>query len=506
METTNRRMSRRRFLTGMAGIAASGALLAACGGRQLAPTPIQAASTAPAARDAAPRLLTGMIGRADYRIQAPAAWNGTLLLYSHGMVFPDQPNPAMEVSDPATAQALLAQGYALAGTSYSTRGWAIEQAMAEQLALLDLFARQVSTPERTIAWGDSLGGMVSAGLVQCHPERFAGALPMCGPQMGGVALWNGFLDSQYAFKTLLAPDDPALQIVRIADPNATFQRALDTFTAAQQSPAGRARLALATALYPTSDAHTASAPAPVPTDPAARAQYLVGWFRYSVMGLPFVIRPDVEARAGGNPSFNTGISYRELFARSPGRERVVSMYRQAGLDLDTDLQTLEDGPRVAADLGAVDYLRRFIVYDGALAVPVLTLHTIGDPLVAVAGEQAYAETIATAGGASLLRQVYVDRAGHTTYTPAERLAALAQLVRRIDTGRWDDAALAPAALTATATALGPSLNVQAPGNTWAAPADGAAPPAFAAFQPPPYTRPFDARTPNPDAASPGAAS
>src|SRR5215218_8112386 len=146
------------------------------------------------ARAAAPRTLTGKIGQAAYRIQVPEPWNGTLVLYSHGYVVPGQPNPPYEASDPLTGAALLAQGYALAGSSYSGTGWVVEQALQDQIALLDLFAAQVGAPQRTIAWGDSLGGMITAGLVQRYPGRFAGALPMCGVLMGGVAVWNGGLD------------------------------------------------------------------------------------------------------------------------------------------------------------------------------------------------------------------------------------------------------------------------------------------------------------------------
>src|SRR4051794_16460690 len=143
-------------------------------------------TTATATNAAAPRTLTGKIGQADYRIEMPETWNGALALYSHGYVVPGQPNPAYEASDPLTGAALLAQGYALAGTSYSGTGWAVEQALQDQIALLDLFTAQVGTPQRMIAWGDSLGGLVTAGLVQRYPGRFAGALPICGVLMGGV--------------------------------------------------------------------------------------------------------------------------------------------------------------------------------------------------------------------------------------------------------------------------------------------------------------------------------
>src|SRR5258708_34975986 len=70
----------------------------------------------------------GILGGAYYTIAVPANWNGTLVLYSHGYVSSTSPllNPAPDAGDPLTAAALLQQGYALAGSSYSQNGWALQ--------------------------------------------------------------------------------------------------------------------------------------------------------------------------------------------------------------------------------------------------------------------------------------------------------------------------------------------------------------------------------------------
>jgi hypothetical protein len=39
-------------------------------------------------------VLQGTLGGASYIIVVPSNWNGKLVLYSHGYVFPGQPNPA----------------------------------------------------------------------------------------------------------------------------------------------------------------------------------------------------------------------------------------------------------------------------------------------------------------------------------------------------------------------------------------------------------------------------
>lgn len=86
---------------------------------------------------------------ATYLIEVPANWNGTLFLYSHGYTIPDSPNPASDAGDPFTRVFMLSSGFALAGSSYATTGWAVHEAIPDQIAVLDLFNQLV--PSRTIA-------------------------------------------------------------------------------------------------------------------------------------------------------------------------------------------------------------------------------------------------------------------------------------------------------------------------------------------------------------------
>src|SRR5579863_6917860 len=139
------------------------ALLALVSGLLYSSVTIPNALAAPAAGT-----YTGTIDGAAYKIEIPASWNGTLVLYSHGYVAPGSPNPAQDVGDPVTGAWLLAHGYALAGSSYSTTGWALQQAFHDQIALLDYFDQTFGQPSRTIAWGHSLGGIITAGLVQLN--------------------------------------------------------------------------------------------------------------------------------------------------------------------------------------------------------------------------------------------------------------------------------------------------------------------------------------------------
>ena len=135
---------------------------------------------------------------------------------------------------------MLAAGYALAGSSYAKTGWAVHEAIPDQIAVLDVFQNVVGTPTKTIAWGHSLGGLITAGLVQEFPSRFSAALPMCGVVAGGVGLWNEALDGAFAFNTLVA--NGTLKVVHITNAAANFNNAEGILATAQATPQGKAQL------------------------------------------------------------------------------------------------------------------------------------------------------------------------------------------------------------------------------------------------------------------------
>jgi len=425
--------------------------------------------------------------QATYEIQCPAGqWNGTLFLYSHGYVAPGSANPAEDVGDPVTGGWLLSHGYALAGSSYATAGWAIQQALPDQISTLDVFDQTYATPSRTIAWGHSLGGIITAGLIQRYPDRFTAALPMCGVLSGGVATWNTALDSSFGFQQLL---DPSVQVVNITNPTANLSNAEAAATAAQQTSQGRARLALAAALDDTPGWFTPLSAEPARRDVTAQEanQYL--WDTQVDFPFAFALRAELEARAGGNPSWNTGVSYFTQLSRSADRAEVVALYHAAGLSLTADLQKLNHATRISARPSAVRYLAQNIAFDGQLPVPVLTMHTTGDGLVVPENEQAYRQVAEQAGDSAMLQQIFVHRAGHCAFTPAETVTAAQTLLNRLNTGRWDLAALSPARLNAQAAALGPAYNIYPAGSSVIP-----TPPAFQRYRPAPYLRPFSLPT------------
>jgi hypothetical protein len=413
---------------------------------------------------------------AKYQIEFPAGWNGTLLLYSHGYNSFTVPLAPHDAVNPVTGAYLLSQGYALAGSAYARAGWSLQQAFEDQIALVDLFGNTFGKPQRTIAWGDSLGGMITAGLVQLNPGRFTAALPMCGVVAGGAGVWNQGLDSELAITTLL-PQNPFKIINFTGDAGLNYGKALGALATAQTTPQGRARVALSAALADVPGWVNPASPEPAPTDYVAQEANQAAWDRNIDFLFAFFGRAELETRAGGQFSWNTGVDYRVQLSHSIDFAEVKALYAAAGLDLNKDLDTLNATPRIAADPAAAAYVAKYITYNGSLSVPVLTMHTTGDGLVEVTDENAYASVVRSAGDNSMLRQVFVHRAGHCTFTPAETISAFQTLVHRIDTGRWEDSTN-PATMNAQAAALG-GLN--------------SAPASFVNFQPDQFLRPFDAR-------------
>ncbi|WP_306393470.1 prolyl oligopeptidase family serine peptidase [Telluria beijingensis] len=400
---------------------------------------------------AAERHLEGSLPNgARYSFDVPANWNGTLLLFSRGYSSGPSTGPVRNVAR-GEKELLLARGFALAASGFSKAGWALEEAVPDQVATLDAFAAQVGKPARTIAWGTSMGGLVTLALMERHPERFDAGLALCASAAGTVGMMNAALDGAFAFKTLLAPDSdlPILFNGPTGDGKrqlAEWQRALD---AAQASAVGRARLALAATLGQVPTWIEAGSASPALHDYAAQQRQLYRGF----IGATLLPRDDQLRRAGGNFSWNTGIDYAAQL-RSTGRlDFVRALYAEAGLDLDADLARLAAAPRIAAEAGPVAYMKRNYAPTGRLARPVMLVQTVSDPVTLAEFNRDYAQTATKAGAGAMVREAYVQRVGHCNFKPGETVAALLTLQQRVSGGAWTG--MAAAELNALASSIAP---------------------------------------------------
>jgi hypothetical protein len=409
-------------------------------------------STAQAAATPASTHHTGSLADgATWIADVPASWNGTVILYSHGF----GPLTAADAPDPATQADLLQLGYALVGSSYSGPSWwALSSAVGDQFASLKAVEGITGHPRRVIAWGTSMGGLVSALETQNSHGRIDGTLTTCGLVAGALSLNNYQLDGEYALNELLDPSQQ-IQLVRYASAgqaSAAAAALAAIVSQAQSTVQGRARIALGAALLNEPVWFNGAQP-PAPADYAAQEKQQAD--EISQYLLPFIMsaRYQIELAAGGNSSFTRGVNYGRVLARSSFLPEVRALYQTAGLSLHRDLATLTRHADITPDPQAIAALARTSMVTGRLAVPELDIHTIYDQLVPVEQENWYHQRVTWARSAADLRQAYVDSTGHCNFQPAGYIAALNALEHRLDTGRWGDATQ-PAALNAAATRTG----------------------------------------------------
>ncbi|MET7454366.1 alpha/beta hydrolase [Streptomyces sp. NPDC005574] len=411
-----------------------------------------AAAHADSAAPAAQRLTGTLADGGTWIADVPADWNGTLLLFSHGF----GPTVAQNAPSAGARTALLAEGYALAGSSYDPNGsmWALNSAERDQFATLDAVTAKIGEPTRTLAVGQSMGGLVNAQLARDGAGRVDGALGLCGLVAGATDLDNYQLDAEYTLARLLLPgqDIGLVRFGSAADAATTAQRLTEAVTAAQATPAGRARVALAAAFL-NLPAWAPGQDRPAPDDWQGQEEQQYAWFAQGILSFVEGGRYAIEQSAGGNTSWNRGVDYGALLTGSVHAPRVRALYRAAGLDLHAELRTLTAGATITADPAAVRAAARTSSAGQGLAVPLLDVHTVADNLVPVEQENRFADRVRASGDGPLLRQAYVERQGHCAFTTAETVAAVHAVEHRVATGHWD-AAATPSALQKAALALG----------------------------------------------------
>ncbi|WP_433243661.1 hypothetical protein [Actinomadura nitritigenes] len=438
-------MSLPRHARRLGGFAAAGALLA------LAPAVPAASASVPATLTSTTAYSGKLADGAAWTAEVPARWNGTLLLFSHGF----GPLVAQDAPSPGARTALLAEGYALAGSSYDPNGsmWALASAERDQFATIDAFRGAAGRPRHVISVGQSMGGLINAQIARDGAGRVDGALGLCGLVAGGVDLDDYQLDAEYAIAALLGPGS-GTRLVGFSDAAesaALGARLTDAVTKAQATPQGRARIALASAYLNLADWAPDQRP-PARNDYAGQEKQQYAWFAQGLLPFLTTARYQVELAAGGNTSWNKGVDYAALLRRSSHAAQVRALYRTAGLDLGSDLARLTKGAGVTADPAAVQALRRTSTAGQGLAVPLLDVHTTSDQLVPVEQENAFAGRVRAAGRSALLRQAYVARQSHCNFTTAETVAAVHAVQHRVTTGHWSGTGAAR--LQRSALALG----------------------------------------------------
>ena len=361
---------------------------------------------------------------------------------------------------PGSGAQLLAQGYALVGSSYDVNGswWALDTAVSDQFNSLAAFlAASGLHPRHTLAVGTSMGGLINSLLDQESYGRVQGAVTFCGLVAGGVDLNNYQLNAEYAMTELLpgAAGVPIRDFASMAAGTNAGAELSAAVASAQPSAAGRARIALSAALLNETD-WTTGAAAPAAGDFASQElqeeeMLTSGQLQFIESG-----RYSIAQAEGGDSGYNIGVNYGALIRQSPYYAQVKALYKAAGLNLGADIATLDQNEGYAPEGDSLQRTQATSVNTGRLQVPELDVHTVSDQLAPVPFEATYAQRVALAGSAPLLRQVYANAIGHCNFTDADMVAAIDAMSNVVAQHRWTSG-VTVTALNDAANALDPSL-------------------------------------------------
>ena len=332
-----------------------------------------------------------------YQICFPSNWNGDLVLYAHGHVPADRALaiPDDQIGGQSLAATVNRLGYAYAATSYRRNGLLGPEGV-EDMIEVEAAVRRLYRPDpgRTVIVGVSEGGMVAGLAAERYPDRFDGTLSVCGPVGDFRGQLDYFVDFRVVFDYLFPGVIPGPAVAIPPDVASRWEAvyAPAVILALVTNPEAARELVRITGV-----------PVERP-DVVAIAVTAVGILWYNVIGTA-----DAQQRLGGQPFDNSSRVY---------SGSIDDAALNAGV------------ARFTAEPAAVAAMEEFET-SGNLEVPVVTLHTTGDPIVPFEQQSLYAAKVTRAGAAARLAQNGVERYGHCNFEPIELLGAFSSLMDRI---------------------------------------------------------------------------
>lgn len=349
---------------------------------------------------------------AYYWIAVPKAWNGSLVLHTHGGPRLKKPRPDDAVEDLQRFAVTVAEGYAWAGSNYRREGYGVRSAAEDSDNLRKLFWETYGRPKRTILHGQSWGGNVAAKTAELYGKDADGGLVY-----DGVILTSGVVSGgtrAYDFR---------------ADLRAVYQYYCGNHPAAgeaqyplwQGQPVGSKltnkeldeRVNACTGVDLPASQRTARQKRnlanilAVTRIPERTLGSHLGWATFTFADM-------VNKRLDGkNPFTNVGVVYK-------------------GSDDDKALN--KGVARFAADPEGVRKLAEDSDLTGQLLVPTVTMHAIDDPTAFVELEQVFRDTVAKAGKSDLLVQSFTDEHEHSKLATPEYAALLRAMSAWIEQG------------------------------------------------------------------------
>jgi pimeloyl-ACP methyl ester carboxylesterase len=371
---------------------------------------------------------------APYAMQVPANFNGTVALYSHGYRYnvdipaaipliggykiTNTPEP-VPGGNAEVAKYFFSQGIAIVGSGFARQGWNPDSAIKTNVELIDTFKKQFPKTTKVVAWGSSLGGVITQGLAEKHPELVSAVAPMCmadniNPQltMAGDFLWG----VKVLFDPTIKGGNYSAGAAGVAESYADLGKVFTVM--------GKLQAALATGAWPDTSSATGKALAAAGV-PSRSALLLLGLMAGlptqsahfdSISGpegalkltFPLALSPalailengtnaaalavlatqDVENQAGGAIFDNTKTDYA---ARIDGERVIYNAALSGNTVIDALLGALSPAnpgaPRAKANPAAVAKMNALHVNTGKINVPTILMVGVADPITPAGASQ-----------------------------------------------------------------------------------------------------------------------
>jgi len=342
--------------------------------------------------------LWGVQGGAGYRIEVPENWNGDLVLYAHGF---RGAGLELTVSNPPFRAYLIANGFAWAASSYATNGYDVTQGVKDTHDLGTRFNGLVANANRVYFTGTSMGGHITGVAIEQYPNAYDGAMPMCGV-MGDNKLFDYFVENHLVGHVLAGLDVP---FPFPADYTTTIVPQL--------------RIAFGNP-YPQVLTPLGLTYAGVVENLSGgdRPMFLEA-FRFSNTGGNFLLAQGVASAAGTRTNMETVYQIDSNPALSAEE-----------LNLNATILRVDLDPQARRKQG----LAGVPAISGALPIPVLSMHTLGDLFVPFSMEQIYARRAAANGAGDRLVTRAIRDIFHCGFNVTEMEQGFAGLVNWVTNG------------------------------------------------------------------------
>lgn len=362
---------------------------------------------------------------AKFEIAMPKKFNGTLIVYSHGIRYGVNlpplpviaPSGSLIDNSPeiapslAVATSLLKQGFALAGSGVQVQGWnAAEQSLANVI-LIDAAYTKFPKIDRVAAWGNSLGGLSTQLMAEQNPDMVEAVAPLClaDSALAEITLAGDFL---WGLKTLFDPSIKAvgysggeagyremlgdlgkvlgvlgsLQAAIAANPTAPAWPATSTVPATLKGIPVRSAillLGLISGVSTQSKTYDASSgpKGPLETTFALAISPALAVLENGAQAavLAVIANYDLELRGGGIVFDNSTTNYSTRLGDDSDIYAAALSGKTATAGMLGYLSALNPAaPRVKADAGAVARIKAIGEVQGTLTVPTITLTATAD--------------------------------------------------------------------------------------------------------------------------------